>query len=245
MYVIVWVWVISSQQKEKNYQDSLHSRRSAESYKKHDKWGLPAYKTRKKLLRTGKRPAREQILKNESTKQIPFPLDFLVLSKLTWEAGEGQGRAWWAHQVPTASRPFFRAHKKYVATDFPKEHDHLPFHLICIIYWVTERKAKVSVRHQNWKVKRKGRRLPVKCLSGSVMGVRNSAGDYFLKTRKEGFKKTSLFFHILKLKFQLLFGRKSWTITFLHKKKKTNHATYTTQAVFSSSWPSLRGPLWG
>lgn len=184
-------------------------------------------------------------LKMNPLNRFPFPWTFLVLSKLTWEAREGQGRAWWAHQVPTASRPFFRAHKKYVATDFPKEHDHLPFHLICIIYWVTERKAKVSVRHQNWKVKRKGRRLPVKCLSGSVMGVRNSAGDYFLKTRKEGFKKTSLFFHILKLKFQLLFGRKSWTITFLHKKKKTNHATYTTQAVFSSSWPSLRGPLWG
>ena len=47
---------------------------------------------------------------------------------------------------------------------------------------------------------KEGWALHVKGLSGSMTEVCNSVGDYFLRTRKEGFKKNKLILSYIKLK---------------------------------------------
>lgn len=108
-----------------------------------------------------------------------------------------------------------------MAADFLNEHIHLPFYLICILYWESHGKKPKSISSIKMTLKRKGMQWAWNTLL-AAWRVYNSVGDYFLKIRKEGFKKTSLFFHTPKLKFQLLFGTKSSTITsLLQKKTKT------------------------
>lgn len=108
-----------------------------------------------------------------------------------------------------------------MAADFLNEHIHLPFYLICILYRESHGKKPKSISSIKMTVKRKGMQWAWNTLL-AAWRVYNSVGDYFLKTRKEGFKKTSLLFHTPKLKFQLLFGAKSSTIiSLLQKKTKT------------------------